>query len=245
MLRSDPKPLQKKIPFRSVSALDQALRLSRSVSTIFKMNRWDMNLKQVTYQIFLPLCSASTDSLQILSCWTWSCSSDACLSAPAQVADCAITGRLGGALPRDADGPEAGCPRSAVTSFFWIQNRFSQVVHFETHCIPTIFMYIVTVKKVKPAIICTFKSPSLALFFLAADLECFQKRKRSWQAVLSTGLLPSLMLIFYCFMLLVDWMLKEFLWLQQLKTIGSPAVTSKLSASEAITAACTISIHHP
>lgn len=82
----------------------------------------------------------------------------------------------------------------------------SQLVHFETHCVPSIARYIMAVRKVKPAIVCTFKAPSLLTFSFSCWFGVLLENERAWQhwqAVLGTVLLPSyLMLISYCFILL-------------------------------------------
>lgn len=181
--------------------------LSGTIRTIVKTSQRGMNWnKWLTRFFFLSVQPPQT--LQILSCWTWS----ACLSAQAQAVICAVvasSAQLGAARTQEELGlvaPEYGSCLLRLNQGISPDSRtLFQLVHFETHHIPSLFSHIVTSQKVKPILVCTFEVPFLLTFFFQLLLwSAFRKEytQQHWQAVLSTGLLPSYLMSFSYFFLL-------------------------------------------
>lgn len=136
----------------------------------------------MTYQIFLPLCSASTDSLQILSCWTWSCCSAACSSALLRAAVCASTGLPGWVLPRDRDGAEAACPRGVVAAcqdlvllFLLNPEPFPNTSILRLTLSPVLLGVLGLPGRLNLLLFALSELLLSQHFLLAADLECFKK----------------------------------------------------------------------
>lgn len=178
VLGSDPKSLQQQILFDSVG-FGSSPNAVREYQDHCQDKQKRHELEQVTYQVFLPLCSASTDSPDLilldLVCLFVCRGPSSRLCSGCQF--CLV------GYCWDTEGPGADCPRGVVALCWDLTKVFllspeplSNLSVFETHHICSLFRYIVTSQKVKPILFCTFKAPSLLTFSFSCCLECFQKR---------------------------------------------------------------------